>query len=260
MGTGPELSNRDRPLIRNLVSRNSNSDFRKHEKLVPLDEVLHQSYGLAGAARQDGGGTSANESSWQNGNFTLAQYSTSNMEQVQVSPTFPLATDHLSSSQGRNRVSAPTQEDYAIKYMFHSHYSSERLTYFLCKSCILPLLVKTCWHSWLAIMALSILTHDGNRSTILSGIGFGLIFTQLIYQVFATGLIHKFDLINKDKSLQRRNIHLDNENKDNFSYNVKERAPLLLQEARIVIIAYWICAYALMIACTRPILGGIGIE
>ena len=41
MGTGPELSNRDRPIIRNLVSRNSNSDFRTLEKLVPLDEVLH---------------------------------------------------------------------------------------------------------------------------------------------------------------------------------------------------------------------------
>ena len=64
MGTGPELSNRDRPIIRNLVSRNSNSDFRKHENLVPLDEVLHQSYGIAGVARPDGGGTSANESSF----------------------------------------------------------------------------------------------------------------------------------------------------------------------------------------------------
>ena len=150
------------------------------------------------------------------------------MEQLQVSPTFPLATDHLSSSQGHKVNSVPSQEDYALKYMFHSHYSSERLTYFLCKSCILPLLVKTCWHSWLAIMAVSILTHDGNRSTILSGIGLGLIFTQLIFQVFANGLIHKFDAINKVKSLQSSNILLDNENKENFKYNVKERAPLLL--------------------------------
>ena len=40
----------------------------------------------------------------------------------------------------------------------------------------------------------------------------------------------------------------------NFQYIVKERTAVLLQEARILTVIYWICAYALVIVTLRPIL------
>ena len=85
--------------------------------------------------------------------------------------------------------------------MFFSNYSSQRLSFFLWKSIVIPLVVKTCWYAWLMIMASSVLVNSDERADVLSGVGLGLIFTQLIYQMFAKGLVHKFDVVNKQYSI-----------------------------------------------------------
>ena len=87
--------------------------------------------------------------------------------------------------------------------MFLNNYSTSRLSYFLCKSLLIPMVVQLCWQSWLPIMATSALVHQHDRYSVLCGIGFGLIFTQILYQVFSKGLVYKFDILNKHFSRRR---------------------------------------------------------
>ena len=59
------------------------------------------------------------------------------------------------------------------------------------------MIVQLCWQSWLPIMVTSTLVHHKQRYAVVCGIGFGLIFTQVLYQIFSKGLVHKFDILNK---------------------------------------------------------------
>lgn len=68
-----------------------------------------------------------------------------------------------------------------LDYMFLNNYSTSRLSYFLCKSLLIPMIVQLCWQSWLPIMSTSALVHHQDRYSVLCGIGFGLIFIQILY-------------------------------------------------------------------------------
>ena len=76
-------------------------------------------------------------------------------------------------------------------------------------------------------MATSALVHNTQRYSVLCGIGFGLIFTQMLYSIFSKGLVHKFDILNKHFSNGRGSSVasgeeiLEYESPINFQYLVK---------------------------------------
>ena len=130
------------------------------------------------------------------------------------SNTFPPTVESCQASKRQGSIpnaqnsqlivgGANTHRNSELEYMFLNNYSTSRLSYFLCKSLLIPMVVQLCWQSWLPIMATSALVHQHDRYSVLCGIGFGLIFTQILYQVFSKGLVYKFDILNKHFSRRR---------------------------------------------------------
>ena len=109
-------------------------------------------------------------------------------------------------------------------------------------------------------MSASILVHEPQRNTVLCGIGFGLIFIKVVYQAFSKGIINKFDIVNKEHSIQGNNVKQLMESPINFQYLVKERTTVMLCEARILSITYWLLTYIIIISCIKPILQSVSVN
>ena len=89
---GGELSNRDRPRLGE--ARNTLKETHSHENLNNMDDVLHQSYGIAGTIRPHGDTSDPGSSTLDlgmTGKFTFVQEALSNQpyQCIMEAPCFP---------------------------------------------------------------------------------------------------------------------------------------------------------------------------